>query len=376
MAPSLTTPVKIGDLALSNRIAMAPMTRGRAEGDTDWVASATMAEYYAQRAGAGLIITEATTISVQGEGWWRAPRIFTDKHAQAWKQVTEAVHAKGGKIVCQLWHTGRASHSSFRPDAKDPMPVGPSAIGMSDAHKMSFTPAGRVPYEVPRPLTTEEAERIPDQYQNAARIAKEAGFDGVEVHSANGYLLDTFLQSKTNHRDDKYGGSVENRSKLLEEVLQAVLKVWPASRVGVRISPNGAFNEMGSPDYREQFLYVAKMLSPYNLAYLHIMNGLGFGFHNLGTPMTLKEFRDVYDGIIMANCGYTLEQGENDVKEGLCDVVAYGRPYISNPDLAERHANGIELTPVPESMDLFYSPPGTNLGAKGYTDFPAATVAK
>ncbi len=375
MAPSLLSTVKIGDLTLSNRIAMAPMTRGRAVGERDWVASETMAEYYAQRAGAGLIVTEATTISEQGEGWWRAPRLFTPKHAEAWQQVTAAVHAKGGKIVCQLWHTGRASHSSFRPGAAQPLPVAPSAVGMSDAHKMSFAPAGRVEYEVPRPLTTEEAEQVPAQYANAAQMAKDAGFDGVEIHSANGYLLDTFLQSKTNKRTDKYGGSVEKRSRMLSEVVDAVLKVWPSSRVGVRISPNGVFNEMGSPDYREQFLYVAKMLSPYNLAYLHIMNGLGFGFHELGTPMTLQEFRAVYDGPIMANCGYTLEQGVKDVKEGLCDMVAYGRPFISNPDLVERHQKGIELAPVP-GMDYFYSTPGENFGAQGYTDYPTAAVAK
>ncbi len=269
--------MKIGDMTLSNRIVMAPMARGRAVGERDWVASSTMAEYYAQRASAGLIITEGTAISVQGEGWWRAPRLFTSKHAEAWKLVTDAVHAKGGKIFCQLWHSGRISHSSFRPDEKDPLPVPPSAIGMST--ELMFTPAGSVSCEVPRALTTEETEEIPLQFENAARMAKEAGFDGVEVHSANGYLLDIFLQSKTNKRTDKYGGSVENRARLLDEVVRAVLRVWPSSCVAVLISPNSVASEVGSPDYREQFLHVAKMLNPYKLAFLHVVNGLANGFH-------------------------------------------------------------------------------------------------
>ncbi len=375
MASSLLQSMKIGDLALSNRIAMAPMTRGRGVGERDWVASPTMAEYYAQRASAGLIVTEGTAISLQGEGWWRAPRVFTPKHAEAWKLVTEAVHAKGGKIFCQLWHCGRASHTSFRPDEKEPLPVAPSAIGLSNAHKFNFTPEGRVEYSVPRALTTEEAEAIPSHFENAARMAKEAGFDGVEVHSANGYLLDTFLQSKTNKRTDKYGGTIENRARLLDEVVKAILKVLPSNRVAVRISPNGVFNEVGSPDYREQFLHVAKMLSPYKLGYLHIMNGLGFGFHEQGTPMGLSEFRAVYDGPIMANCGYTLEQAEKDVKEGHCDIVSFGRLFISNPDLVERHEKAIEMAPIPSS-EFFYSPAGENLGGKGYTDYPRAEVAK
>ncbi len=253
--------------------------------------------------------------------------------------------------------------------------MAPSAIGISAEHKLNYTPAGKVNYEVPRALTTEETKEIPQQFENAARMAKEAGFDGVEVHSANGYLLDTFLQSKTNRRTDKYGGSIENRARLLDEVVRAILRVWPSNCVAVRISPNGVFNEVGSPDYREQFLHVAKMLNAYNLAFLHVLNGLAIGFHELGTPMTLGEFRDVFDGPIMANCGYSLDNAEKDVREGYCEMVAFGRLYISNPDLVERHEKGIKTAPIP-STEYYYSPAGENYGAKGLTDYPKAELAQ
>lgn len=375
MAPTLLSSVEMGDLTLRNRVAMAPMTRGRSDGETpdNWAATATMAEYYAQRSSAGLIIAEGASTSKQAIGWWRAPGVYTDKHAVAWRAVTDAVHAKRGLIFCQLWHTGRASHSSFRTEAGDGRGVAPSAVGLGDEHKLSYAPAGRVDYEVPRALTTEEAEAIPGEFKKAAQVAKDAGFDGVEIHSANGYLLDEFLQSLTNKRTDKYGGSKEKRTQLLLEVVDAVLEVWPANRVGLRISPNGMFNGMGSEDYREQFLYVAEQLNKYNLAYLHIMNGLAFGFHKLGEPMQLQEFRKVYDGVIMANCGYTQETAEKDVADGNCDIVSFGRPYISNPDLVERFEKGAELAPVP-GHNAFFSLPNTNLGAKGLTDYPTASV--
>lgn len=361
----------MGDLDLPNRVALAPMTRGRTVGEKDRVASDAMAEYYAQRASAGLIITEGTVTSLQGEGWWRAPRIFTEKHSTAWRKVTDAVHERDGRIFCQLWHTGRASHSSFRPDAEDPLPVAPSAIPMV-GHKHGYTPIGKVAFETPRALTTEEVDAIPEEFKQAAIAAKNAGFDGVELHSANGYLLDEFLQSVTNKRQDKYGGSFENRTRLLLAVVDAVLEVFPANRIGVRISPNGMFNNMGCAEYRPLFLHVAKCLSPFKLAYLHIMNGLGFGFHEKGTPMMLSEFREVYDGCIMANCGYTKEQADKDISAGDCDMVSFGRPFISNPDLVERFAKGIELN-GPAKMEHYYSLPGENLGAEGLTDYPTAS---
>eukprot|EP00171_Calliarthron_tuberculosum_P002118 IDg2118t1 len=220
-APSLLSPLKMGPIDLPNRVAMAPMTRGRSVGEKDRLPGDTMVEYYAQRSSAGLIVTEGTATSAQGEGWWRAPRIWSAEHSAAWKKVTDAVHERGGRIVCQLWHCGRASHSSFRPGADDARSVAPSSIAL-EGHRHGFTPIGKVPYEEPRSLTTEEVDSIPEEYAKAAKAAKEAGFDGVEIHSANGYLLDEFLQSVTNKRTDKYGGSFENRVRLLHRVVEAV----------------------------------------------------------------------------------------------------------------------------------------------------------
>ena len=228
---------------------------------------------------------------------------------EGWKHITNAVHEKGGVIFLQLWHTGRASHSSFHGGKPA---VAPSAIKINEPY--IHTPTGKQPHEVPRALETSEIPRVVDDYRRAAERAKEAGFDGVEVHAANGYLIDTFLQSKTNHRTDEYGGSVENRYRFLKEVIEAITSVWPAHRVGVHLSPNGPYNDMGSPDYREQFTFVASQLDHFGLAYLHVVDGLAFGFHNLGEPMTLAEFRKVFHGPLMGNCGYTEETAE----EGDC----------------------------------------------------------
>ena len=352
----LLQPYSLHDLALSNRIAMAPMTRARS--GKERVANALMAEYYAQRASAGLIITEATVVSEQGIGWLDSPGIYTDEMTEGWKLTTEAVHAKGGKVFLQLWHCGRASHSSFHGGE---LPVSASAIKLNGDYV--HTPEGKQPYETPRALETDELPGIVADYRRAAERAKEAGFDGIEVHSANGYLLDQFLQSKTNHRTDAYGGSIENRYRLLDEVVRAVTEVWPANRVGVRLAPNGAFNDMGSPDYREQFTHTATELDRVGLAYLHVMDGLAFGFHEQGAPMTLEEFRAVFHGPLMANCGYTLESAETRLAEGSADLVAFGRPFISNPDLVERFANGWPLASEADPS-TWYTP----AGADGYTD--------
>jgi N-ethylmaleimide reductase len=358
---ALLSPVKVGGLQLKNRIALAPMTRARS--GKDRIPNELMAEYYTQRASAGLIITEATTVSEQGNGWINSPGIYTDAMVEGWKKVVDAVHAKGGTIFLQLWHTGRASHSDFHGGE---LPVAPSAIKLNG--DSIHTPKGKKDYETPRALETHEVEAVVADYKRAAERAKEAGFDGVEVHSANGYLLDEFLQSKTNHRTDKYGGSVEKRFTLLNEILQAVLEVLPANRVGVRLAPNGAFNDMGSPDYREQFTYAAKQLDGFGLAYLHVMDGLAFGFHELGEPMTLNDFRAVYTGTLIGNCGYDKGSADAAIAEGRADLIAIGRPYISNPDLVERYANGWDLNPESD-MSGWYSP----IGAKGYTDFPHAS---
>jgi N-ethylmaleimide reductase len=353
---ALFSPFQLGDLTLQNRIALAPMTRARA-GEAH-MANALMAEYYSQRSAAGLLITEGTFISKQAVGWVNAPGIYTDEQAEAWKIVTEAVHSKGSKIFLQLWHCGRASHSAFHGGE---LAVAPSAIKLNAEYL--HTPDGKKDLEIPRARDTDEIPQIVDDYKQAARRAKEAGFDGVEIHSANGYLIDEFLQSKTNQRTDRYGGSLENRFRFLHEIVNAVTEVWPANRVSVRLSPNGNYNDMGSEDYRESFTYFASQLDKVGLACLHVVDGLAFGFHELGEPMKLNEFRKVFSGPIIGNCGYTQETAETAIQEGNADLIAFGRPFISNPDLVERFRNGWPLATDAEVGTWF------SFEKEGYTDY-------
>ncbi|MDH3637530.1 MAG: alkene reductase [Gammaproteobacteria bacterium] len=352
----LFKPLNFGDLRLNNRVVMAPMTRGRA--GPERVANDLMAEYYHQRSSAGLLITEATVISRQGIGWIDSPGVYTENMVAGWRKVTDRVRPTGTPFFLQLWHCGRASHSDFH---NGELPVSASAVKINGDH--IHTPLGKKPYETPRPLTVEEIQATVNDYRTAAVNAKAAGFSGVEVHGANGYLVNQFLDAKTNHRDDQYGGSVENRFRFFREVLEAVLEVWPPERVGARISPNGVFNDMGSADFRETYLYAVGEIDKLKLGYLHIMDGLGFGFHEQGEPMTLAEFRPVYRGIIIANCGYTAETAKQRIAEGTADLIAFGRPFITNPDLVERLENTWPLNPA-EDMSLWYTP-----GAAGYTDY-------
>lgn len=358
ISPSLLSPFELGGLPLKNRVVMAPLTRGRA--GEERMPNALMAEYYAQRASAGLIFTEATVVSKQANGWQHSPGIYSDAQAEAWKQVVDAVHARGSFIFLQLWHCGRASHSSFQEGGQ--LPVAPSAIKLNEEY--IHTPIGKQPYETPRALETEEIPGVVEDYRRAAQRAKFAGFDGVEIHGANGYLIDQFLESKTNHRSDRYGGSIENRYRFLQEIVEAVLTVWQPNRVGVRLSPNGVYNDMGSPDFRETFLYVAQQLNGYELAYIHLMDGLAFGFHEFGEPMKLSEFREVFKNALIGNCGYTQETAEAAIASGDADLIAFGRPFISNPDLVARFANGWSLEPEAE-MKFWFS-----FDAEGYVDFP------
>ncbi len=353
---TLFSPFQLGDLTLQNRIALSPMTRARA--GSEQTANALMAEYYSQRSAAGLLITEGTFISKQAVGWVNAPGIYNDEQTEGWKIVTDAVHSKGSKVFLQLWHCGRASHSAFHGGE---LPVAPSAIkpNLEYVH----TPDGKKDLEVPRALDTEEIPQVVNDYKVAAQRAKEAGFDGVEIHSANGYLLDEFLQSKTNTRTDRYGGSPENRFRFLHEVVTALTEVWPANRIGARLSPNGNYNDMGCEDFREAFTFYASQLDKVGLAYLHVVDGLAFGFHELGEPMTLQEFRNVFSGPIIGNCGYTKETAEAAIREGNADLIAFGRPFISNPDLVERFRNGWPLAADAEVGAWF------SFEKEGYTDF-------
>ncbi|MBU1342932.1 MAG: alkene reductase [Proteobacteria bacterium] len=353
---NLFEPISMGNFHLKNRIVLAPMTRGRAGSKRE--PNDVMAQYYFQRASAGLLITEATVVSEQGIGWMDSPGIYTDEMVNGWQIVTKKVNPTGTPFFLQLWHCGRASHSDFH---NGDLPVSASAVKLNGDG--IHTPLGKKSYETPHALTKDEIKAIIDDYRRAALNAKNAGFSGVEVHGANGYLINQFLDSKTNLRDDSYGGSLENKFRFFKEVLAAVLEVWSPDQVGVRISPNGIFNDMGSADFRETYLYVAGELNKLNLGYLHIMDGLAFGFHEKGTPMTLAEFRAVYKGIIMGNCGYTKEIAEQRIEQGHADLAAFGRPFITNPDLPERLKNNWPLAPC-EDMSLWYTP-----GPQGYTDY-------
>jgi N-ethylmaleimide reductase len=341
---------------LKNRMVLAPLTRGRA--GPDRVPNKIIGDHYVQRAEAGLIISEATSISEEGNGWVESPGIYTDAMVEGWRSVVSRVHEAGGKMVLQLWHTGRASHSDFHDGA---LPLSASAIKIEGDE--IHTPKGKKEYEVPRAMTQDDIKRTVADYKKAAINAKAAGFDGVEVHAANGYLINQFLDSRSNQRDDSYGGSLENRYRFLSEIMDAVLSIWPAEQVGVRLSPNGVFNDMGADDFRETFTYVAQQLNALKVGYLHIMDGLAFGFHERGEPMTLAEFRALYDGMLIGNCGYTQEDAETRISDGDGDMIAFGRPWITNPDLPTRFANDYPLTAFDDPSRWY----GTSV--ENYNDF-------
>jgi N-ethylmaleimide reductase len=357
IVPNLFKPIKIGEHTLKNRVVMAPMTRARAGAER--MPNDAMAEYYRQRSRAGLIITEGTNISPSAVGWINTPGIWSGEQTKAWRKITDAVHKEGSLIFLQLWHCGRASHSSFH---NGELSVAPSAIAINEPY--IHTSFGKKPYEVPHSLESHEILNIVADYVKAAQNGKEAGFDGVEIHSGNGYLLDTFLQSKTNTRNDEYGGSLENRFRFLRAIVEEVSKVFLSENVSVKITPNTNYNDTGSPDFRETFLYVASELSRYDLAYLHVVDGITFGFHGLGEALRLDEFRKVFSGRLMGNCGYTKEAAELAIRDGRADMISFGRPFISNPDLIERFEHDYPLNDAANPR-LWYS-----FDTIGYTDFP------
>lgn len=345
---------------MKNRFVLSPMTRSRA--DASLLPNDLIRDYYAQFESAGLIITEASHVSEQARGWVNVPGIWTQEQATKWKAVTDAVHAKGNLIFLQLWHQGRSSHSSFH---NGKLPVAPSPIKLRA--DVATADQKKAPAEVPHALTIEEIKQVIEDFRNGAVNAKAAGFDGVELHGANGYLLDEFLQSKTNQRTDTYGGSIENRFRIVGEALDAIISVWGKDRVGVRFSPNGAFNEMGSPDFREQISYALTEVGKRGVAFVDLMDGLAFGFHKLGAPFTIQEARAILPAevALMGNCGYTPETAEATIGAGNADLIAFGRPYLANPDLPERVANGWPLA-KPPSAELWYSPTADYPSGKGY----------
>jgi N-ethylmaleimide reductase len=350
-------------MTLKNRIVLAPLTRGRA-GETR-VPNDLMGEYYQQRSGAGLMITEATVISAQGNGWIDSPGIYTDEMQAGWKKINDRLRLNDTEshLFLQLWHMGRASHSDFH---NGDLPVSSSAVKLIG--DQIHTPKGKKDYETPRALETAEVKAVVQDYKRAAERAKAAGFSGVEVHSANGYLVNQFLDAKTNLRTDEYGGSLENRYRFLKEILDAILEVFPASQVGVRLSPNGIFNDMGGADFREIYDYVIKELNHYKLGYLHVMDGLAFGFHEQGQPYTLEDVKKNYEGVVMGNCGYNPISASEAISKNQADLIAFGRPFITNPDLPTRIKENLELTPF-EDMSKWYGG-----GAEGYTDYPRANT--
>ncbi|WP_430418926.1 alkene reductase [Methylibium petroleiphilum] len=354
---SLFDPIRLGDIELRNRIAMAPLTRNRAVAGR--VPSPLAVEYYRQRADAGLIVTEATQISPLGQGYLDTPGIYSREQVEGWKAVTRAVHERGGKIVVQLWHVGRISHVSLLPEGE--VPVAPSAIA---AKSKTFTRNGFEDVSAPRALALAELPGIVEQYRVAARNAIEAGFDGVEVHGANGYLLEQFLRDSTNHRTDAYGGSIENRARLLLEVMRAVTAEIGAGRTGLRLSPVTPANDAAlDSDPQALFNHVAEQLAPLKLAFLHVIEGATGGPRDVA-PFDYAALRTWVKAPWIVNNGYDRDMAIEAVADGRADVVAFGRPFISNPDLVQRLRVGAPFAAL--DRDTLYGG-----GAKGYTDYPA-----
>jgi 2,4-dienoyl-CoA reductase-like NADH-dependent reductase (Old Yellow Enzyme family) len=348
--PTLLSPLRLGDLDLPNRIVLAPLTRSRAGASR--VPNALMAEYYRQRSTAGLILSEATSVSPQGVGYADTPGIWSDEQVAGWQLVTRAVHDAGGRIFLQLWHVGRISHPMF---LNGELPVAPSAIA----------PAGfvslvrpQVPYVVPRALPREELPQIVEQFRRGAQNAMTAGFDGVEIHGANGYLLDEFLQDGSNHRDDDYGGSIPNRARLMLEVTDAVVSVWGSTRVGMHLSPRGDAQSMGDSDHLATFSHVARELGRRRIAFLAVREHTG--------PRRIgPQLKQAFEGTYIANEGFDLASGNALLAAGEADAVAFGRTFLANPDLPRRFAEGGAALNTPDPQ-TFYSG-----GAQGYTDYPA-----
>ena len=362
---SLFKPIDVGALKLKHRIVLAPLTRMRSTLPGN-VPGDLMVEYYGQRASeGGLLIAEATFVSRRGNGGYGSPGIATDEQAAGWRRVVEAVHAKGAKIVLQLWHAGRQSHPDLGADGS--LPVAPSAIATEVRALLADGPALA---PTPRAMTREEIADTTADFAKAAARAKAAGFDGVEIHAANGYLIDQFLQDNANRRTDEYGGSIENRTRFLLEVVEAVTNIWDADRVGVRLAPSNTFGEMGDSNPQVLFAHVARALSSYGLAYLHVIEPRVQGNAEVGdqTPLAAAALKPLFDGPVIAAGGFDGAGAEALVGSDEADLVAFGRHFIANPDLPDRLRRNLRLTPYDRST-FYYG------GAKGYVDYPVSADA-
>lgn len=359
---NLLSPIDIGPLKLKNRVFMAPLTRCRAGPGS--VPHELNAEYYAQRAGAGLIVSEATQISQEGQGYPNTPGIYSPEQVAGWKLVTDAVHKAGGKIVCQLWHVGRVSHNVFQPGGAQP--VAPSAIANRG---MARLPDGsKVPHPTPRALEAHEIPRIVSEYRAAAANAKAAGFDGVQLHAANSYLLEQFLRDSSNKRTDRFGGSIENRSRFLLDTVEAIIDVWGRELVGVRLSPSGWSAEFTDSTPRETYSHVVRELDTLGVGWLEIREADSDSIAAGSPGFPIGYFRPLFQGILVANTGYTRQRADEAIGRGDCDAVAFGKLFISNPDLVERFRCGASTSPW--DAQTFYPSHGAVL-ARGYTDYPA-----
>lgn len=360
---ALFEPVQVGAFQLSNRIVMAPLTRNRA--GPGLVPGPFAAEYYGQRASAGLIIAEATQVSAQAQGYADTPGCYTDAQVAGWRKVTEAVHAEGGTIVVQLWHTGRVSHTCFQKEGQ--APVGPSAIRANT--KTFIAGQGFVDCSTPRALELDEIPGIIADFRHASMRALDAGFDGVELHGAHGYLLDAFLRNGTNHRTDSYGGSIENRARLLLEVTEACAKAIGADRLGVRISPVSTAGDSHDSDPQPLFDHVVDRLSPLRLAYVHVVEGETGGARD-SLPFDYDALRDRFAGVWMVNNGYDRQMATKAIASGHADLVSFGRLFIANPDLVRRLKENAVLNPLMHSATFYGG------GAHGYTDYPTLDQAR
>lgn len=363
MSPDLFTPAKVGTYQLQNRIAMAPMTRHRA--GPDWTPAPYAVDYYGQRSNAGMIITEATQCSAGAAGYPRTPGCWNDRHVEAWSKIVKAIHAGGAAAVIQVWHCGRISHPDNLPIGFEP--IAPSAV-RADAYNVSDKVGGEVKMPVPHAMSSSAVEQVISEFGQCARYAKDAGFDGYEVHAANGYLVEQFASSNTNLRTDQWGGSVENRLRIMMRIIEEVNKTYDMSRIGIRFSPFGGFNDIAEQDPLALYIAKLKAVAAVGIGYIHVIRPSVFGNVDRDNPAPQSDVvaiaREHFNGMIIAAGQYSKDEAEQDLNRGVCDMVAFGRPYVANPDLVRRMKEDLPLAKL--NPDYLYQG-----GETGYADYPA-----